>query len=180
MWFSRNPKPEDETVLPPYDFSVALLLPVMERFERSVAILQERARAEAAIYGESLAPLQPGFSEYEITDLERKQGAPFASEVREFLRQWKRVGGGGGFGFHGPDSWVTDEKFAGKRYPDSSYLVVGDYWRYADGDLLIMPLTGETGKVLLYLHEDGPEIEEIAPSFSLALWRMAHEDFEED
>ena len=180
MWFSRKPKHKEETVLPSYDFSEALLLPVMERFEQSVAILQERARAELAIYGESPAPLPPGFSEDEITDLERKQGAAFAAEVREFLQHWKRVEGASGFGFHGPDSWVTDERFTGGKYPNSFYLVVGDYWRYADGDLLIMPLTGETDKVLLYLHEDGPEIEEIAPSFSLVLWRMAHKDFEED
>ncbi len=178
MWFSR--KPRNETILPPYDFSEALLLPVMERFAQSIAILQERARAEAAIYGESLAPLQPGFSEDEIADLERKQGAPFAAEVREFLQHWKRVQGEGGFGFYGPDSWVTDERFTGGKYPNSFYLVVGDYWRYADGDLLIMPLSGETDKVLLYLHEDGSKIEDLAPSFSLALWRMAHEDFEED
>jgi hypothetical protein len=53
--------------------------------------------------------------------------------------------------------------------------MLGDYWRYADGDQLVMPLSGEKNKVFLYLHEHGPNIEEFAPSFSLALWRTAHE-----
>lgn len=163
---------EQKNVLPPYDFSVALALPVTERFEQSVAILQQHAQAEAAIVGEDLLPLQPGFSEDQITEMEQVQKAPFAPEVKDFLRHWKRGGGMSGISFYGPDCWVEDELAA-----KGSFLMIGDYWRYADGDQLVMPLSSATEKVFLYLHEHGPKIEEFAPSFSLALWRMVHETF---
>ena len=153
------------------------MLSVMERFEQSVAILREYARMEASAWGDTPAPLSLGFSENEIAELERVQGASFAPEVKEFLRCWQRIDGDSGFGFYGPDSWMTEESMRG--FGDRLYLVIGDYWRYADGDLLIMPTSGEIDKVFLYLHEDGPKIEELAPSFSLALWRMAHEDVSE-
>ena len=32
------------------------------------------------------------------------------------------------------------------------------------------------GAVVAYLHERGPLYESFAPTFSLALWRMVHED----
>ena len=177
MWPWRKPNDRNENVLPSYDFSEALSLPLMERFEQSAAILRGYAQMEASAWGDTLAPLSPGFSDNEIAELERVQGAPFAPEVREFLRRWQRIEGSGGLGFYGSDSWMTNKSMQG--FEDRLYLVIGDYWRYADGDLLIMPTSGEIDKVFLYLHEDGPKIEELAPSFSLALWRMAHEDFQE-
>ncbi len=166
---------ESESVLPPYDFSEALALPITERFEQSVAILQKHEQAEMVIRGEVSTPNRPGLSAIEIADLERSQGVSFAPEAKEFFRQWKRAEGGSGLGFHSLDRWITDTRLA-----ETAYLIAGDYWRYADGDALIMPLSSETEKVFLYLHEDGPKIEEFAPSFSLALWRMAHDDRDED
>ena len=115
---------EQMNVPPPYDFSAALALSVMERFKRFVATLQEQAQAEAAIYGETLTPLQPGFSDSEIAGSEQGRGTAFALEVREFLRHWNRVEGAGGFNFYGPDSWITDEKFMGKKFDGSYYLVI--------------------------------------------------------
>ncbi len=159
-----------EPVLPPYDFSEALALPVVERFERVLAVLQGQEKQKAALLGEDSNPFSPGFAENEIAELERSQETSFAPEVKEFLRHWKFVGEAGCFDFHGADSWVENDLAA-----RGAYLIIGNNWRYADGDQLVMPLSGETDKVFLYLHEHGPKIEEFAPSFSLALWRMAHE-----
>ena len=142
----------------------------MERFERSVAVLQGWAQEKVDITGDELEPFQPGFSDDEIADLEDSQGAPFAPEVKEFLRHWNRVEGAGGIIFYGAHCWVEAELAA-----SGPWLMLGDYWRYADGDQLVMPLSGEKNKVFLYLHEHGPNIEEFAPSFSLALWRTARE-----
>lgn len=168
----------DPNVLPPYDFSEVQSLTPLERLEQSVKILQGSAQVEAKVRGEVPAPFQPGFSETKIADLEKVQTAVFAPDVKEFLRHWRRIEGIEGLSFYGPDCWLADESTRG--FGDKSYLVIGDYWRYADGDLLIMPTSGETDKVFLFLHEDGPKIEELAPSFSLALWRTAHEDRDED
>ena len=165
-WEEWDKKP----VLPLYNFSEALALPVAERFEGAVAILQEQEKQEAALFGEPSTSFGPGFAASEIADLERVQGSAFAPEVREFLRRWNRVEGISGLGFYGPQCWVEAELAASEPW-----LMIGDYWRYADGDQLVMPLFGQTDKVFLYLHEHGPKIEEFAPSFSLALWRMAHE-----
>ena len=57
------------------------------------------------------------------------------------------------------------------------YLVVGDYFRYADGDQLLLPLDTSDPPVLLYRHENGPSCEQYAPSFSLAVWRLAFESW---
>lgn len=135
-----------------------------------MAILEQQAHEEAAFRDEPLPLLRPGLSENEIADLERLQETAFASELREFLQHWNRFEGITGFSLYGQDSWVEDE-LAEK----GSFLMVGDYWRYACGDQVVMPLNGETDKVFLYLHEHGPKLEEFALSFSLALWRMAHE-----
>ena len=97
---------EAEAILPPYDFSAALALPVMERFERSVVILQEHEKQKADLLGETSTSFGPGFMEDKITELERSQEALFAPEVREFLRHWKFAGEAGCFDFHGADSWV--------------------------------------------------------------------------
>ena len=163
---------EQQDVLPPYDFSEASALPVIERVERSVAILQEQKRQEADIFGEPSIPFGPGLTENEIRDLEQIQEASFAPEFKEFLRHWKYAGGRTGFDIQGVDNWVESDLAA-----KGPHLIIGNNWRYADGDQLVMPLSGETDKVFLYLHEHGPKTEEFAPSFSLALWRMSHEDF---
>jgi hypothetical protein len=49
------------------------------------------------------------------------------------------------------------------------------HWRYADGDQLLFDLDDPSTPVVAYLHEHGPLIEDYAPSFSLALWRMVRE-----
>jgi hypothetical protein len=55
------------------------------------------------------------------------------------------------------------------------YLVFADYWQYADGDHLMFDLNDEAIPVVAHLHEHWL-IEYFAPSFSLALWRMVHEE----
>ena len=64
--------------------------------------------------------------------------------------------------------WVSDQ-----HSTDGLCLVLGYCNQYADGDQWLM-LPGEE-RVLLYLHEFDARIEEFAPSFSLALWRVVHE-----
>jgi hypothetical protein len=164
MFFRREP------VLPVYDFSEALLLSVMQRLEQSVEILQEQARATHAVLGEEPLPPQTGLSEDELAALQEQIGAPIPTEYADFLRYSRQLDGEPGFDICGQTAWPTDEDFATKPY-----LVIGNYYRYADGDALMMPLAEDSEEVVLYLHEDGPKMETFAPSFSLALWRMAHE-----
>lgn len=65
--------------------------------------------------------------------------------------------------------WISDEHMKG-----FSYLVFGYYWRFADGDQLMIDLNDPSLPIVAYLHEY-PAVEYFAPSFSLALWRMVHE-----
>jgi hypothetical protein len=68
--------------------------------------------------------------------------------------------------YRGEGPWLSDQ------HPTSGpALVIGFYWRYADGDQLLIPLDDPSHPVLAYFHEV-PAIEPFAPSFSLALWRL--------
>ena len=80
----------------------------------------------------------------------------------------------GGFdhnGVHVAESvWLSDD-----HMPNRRLLVFGAFWRFADGDQLLIDLDDPTFPVIAYLHEHGPLFERYAPSFSLALWRLVHE-----
>lgn len=164
MFFRREP------LLPAYDFSEALPLSTTQRIEQAVEVLQERARATHALLGEEPLPPRTGMTEDELAALQEEIGAPIPAEYADFLRRWRQIDGEPSYEICGQTAWATDEDFAAKPY-----LVIGNYFRYADGDALMMPLAEDSGEVVLYLHEEGPKMETFAPSFSLALWRMAHE-----
>jgi len=57
-----------------------------------------------------------------------------------------------------------------------AFLAIGDYWRFADGDQLLLALDDSEQPVMAYFHEHEPRIEYFAPSVSLALWRLTHEE----
>ena len=111
-----------------------------------------------------------GLSEDELAAFQEEIGAPIPTEFADFLCRRREIDGEPGFDICGRTAWPTDENFATKPY-----LVIGNYFRYADGDALMLPLEDDHEEVVLYLHEEGPKMEAFAPSFSLALWRMAHE-----
>jgi hypothetical protein len=121
-----------------------------------------------------------GASEEELASLERELGVELPAEYRAFLRRWRYLDLGTGLVIWGLDHegvypgcpWVSES------HPvPGSFLVFGDCWRFADGDQLMFPLDDASRPVVLYLHEERPPaVEPFAPSFSLALWRMVHEE----
>ena len=128
------------------------------------------------------APCVPdaGASENEIQELESRLGLPLPAEYRQFLglcRYLKMSDGTeiGGFSHEGvqvtENPWLSDE-----HRPGVKYLVFANYWRYAEGDQLMFDITDPSRPVVAYLHEHGPLFEFYAPSFSLALWRLVHEN----
>lgn len=165
-------------IIPRFNFTEALRVPVQERFDRSLV----RARRIAAGYQKYCsAPCVPptGASETELAQMEAALGLPLPVEYRLFLERCRYLKMGDGFevgGFDHEGLFVTevpsvsDEHRAGVRY-----LVFANYWWYADGDQIMFDLTDPTHPVVAYLHDHGPAFESFAPSFSLALWRLVHE-----
>lgn len=168
--------------VPPFDFSGALSLPLAERFEVCI----ERARELAADYQSiSEFPCVPaGATDPQIERFETEViRAQLPDEYRQFLRRCRYLKLDDGLEIGGLDHdglavtevpWVSTE-----HRPGVEYLVFANYWRYADGDQLMFDLTEPGRPVVAYLHEHGPLFEHYAPSFSLALWRLVHEDDEE-
>lgn len=167
-------------IVPPYDFSEALALPIATRFER--ALQTARALVVDNSYQDiSDFPCVPttGASETELRDLESHLGVGLPVEYRQFLSRFRylKIDDGcevGGFDHHG--IYVTERPWVSNEHrPQVPYLVFANYWRYADGDQLMFDLSEPTNGVVAYLHEHGPLFEKYAPSFSLALWRLVHE-----
>jgi hypothetical protein len=102
----------------------------------------------------------------------------------QFLEQWRYLVIDDGrkiYGFDHDGVYLSSRPWISHEHSeDNACLVIGDCFQYADGDQLIVRVSG--GKcdqpVLLYLHEAGPKTEVLAPSFSLALWRLVHEELE--
>jgi hypothetical protein len=119
-----------------------------------------------------------GASEAELRRLESQLNMPLHAEYRVFLSRWRYLVMDDGLRVWGLDHdgvsvgwpWASDRHREGVRY-----LVFADYWGYADGDQLMFEVGDPDGAVVAYLHEHGPLYEAFAPSFSLALWRMAEE-----
>ena len=137
--------------------------------------------AQIGYQGFSDFPCIPaGASDAELKDFEQRLvGTPLPDEYRQFLKmsRYLKVGDGievGGLDHEGVHvtaaPWVSDE-----HRPGVKYLVFANYWRYADGDHLMLDLSEPNPPVVAYLHEHGPLFEDYAPSFSLALWRLVHE-----
>jgi hypothetical protein len=168
-------------IVPPYDFAVATRLAVADRIARSMTrarmLLNRSGYQRLCSY-----PCVParGASDDELLALERELETPLPPEYRTFLarHRYLKLNDGyevGGFDHEGlyvtESPWVSPDHRAG-----ASYLVFANYWRYADGDQLMFDLSESEAPVIAYLHEHGPRFELYAPSFSLALWRLVHEE----
>ena len=169
-------------VVAPYNFSDALALNLSERISRSLGRAREIVEQQDGYQSICNFPCVPntGASEEELTKLEIELGRPLPIEYRALLAKCRylkiddgcEIGGFAHEGIHVTESpWLSDE-----HRPDVPYLVFANYWRFADGDQLMFDLSDPTNPVVAYLHEHGLLYEAYAPSFSLALWRLVHED----
>jgi hypothetical protein len=166
-------------IVPAFDFSPALLLPVQERMRQCVNRVRERLTKEGHwdIFGIPPVP-DIGATPEELQAIEAKLGVQLPEEYRAFLGSWRYLILDDGLVVWGLDHegvsvgrpWVSNKHRSGVRY-----LVFGYYWGYADGDQLLIDLDEPKYPVAVYLHEHGPLFESFAPSFSLALWRMVEE-----
>ncbi len=113
-------------------------------------------------------------------EIRTKLGIQLPREYREFLAicRYLKVDDGKEVGGLDQDGlYVTEVPWVSAVHrPGVPYLVFANYWRYADGDQLMFDLSDPSCPVIAYLHEHGPLFEYFAPSFSLALWRVVHED----
>ena len=167
-----------QKVLPTFGFSNAVSLGVIDRIDRCISLARERA-ASYPMPGDIPPVADGGASFDEIASLQTQLGISIPSELRMF---WSRcrylclddglnIGGFDHAGVHVAESvWLSEDHMPGRRF-----LVFGAYWRYADGDQLLMDLDDPAFPVVAFLHEHGPLFERFAPSFTLALWRLVHE-----
>ena len=172
---------DDAWVVPEFDYGEALGMTAVERMERAVEDLRAIYRKHGYYgYEDEGEPAIPpeGATAEEIRELEVSLGVELPDEYKEFLRRWRYSEVGSGVRIYGVKwrgRWVVDEPWVSDEHPTGGpCLVLADCNQYADGDQWLM-MPGEE-RVGLYLHEDGPRIEEFAPSFSLAVWRVVHED----
>lgn len=171
--YSRN-------VLPPFDFRTA----GNHDFPNRLQICIERAKQivrDVALEDILELPRVPNFgvTESELQEFETLIGIPLPFEYRQFLSVCRYISLGdgwevGGFGFNG-DSIVGPPWLSAEHRVGIEYLVFAEYWKYADGDQLLIDIYEPGQPVIAYLHEHGPLFEFYAPSFSLALWRLVHE-----
>jgi hypothetical protein len=171
--------PHPNQVIEDFDFTAALKLSADARMQSSVSLAQRQLvdRGLLGIFG--IPPIPPcGATDAELDGLRLKTGVPLPHEYAAFLRLWRYLILDDGYQIWGLDHkgvsigspWFSDRHRTGHRY-----LVFGQYWRYADGDQLLFDLDDPDTPVVAYLREHGPLYERYAPSFSLALWRMADE-----
>ncbi len=165
-------------ILPDFDFSAMTGLERNEIISRCLSRFRAHVQQIQEHFPEPMLP-EPGGSELEIDELETTVGVPLPEVYREFLRRVRYVVlddvvSIAGLEYNGvsigEDLWVSDE-----HHTQQEVLVFGAYWRYADGDQLVIPLGIDDPPVVAYLHEHGPLFEYFAPSFLGALWRLAFE-----
>src|SRR5438552_2781697 len=171
-------QPDEQSIVPPYDFTSALALTVVERLQQSVEDVKQFHKvigyADWEEESDSVPPAIPpsGGTPQEIVDLQKMLGIELPEEYVEFLLRWRylEIKDGRtiwGLAYNGisrqGSPWVSEE-----HPTDGPCLVFADCWEYADGDQLLIPIQQKKadGPVLLYLHEHGPRIEAYAPSFS--------------
>ena len=167
-------------IVPCYSFQEANSLPLQDRFrlciKQAKKIVLENGYQDLRDY-----PCVPekGATEAELHDLETQLSTVLPLEYREFLamcRYLKLDDGREIGGFDHDGLYVAEKPWVWRRHQEgATYLVFANYWRYADGDQLMLDLTQSAKPVIAYLHEHGPLFEPYAPSFSLALWRLIHE-----
>lgn len=166
-------------IIPPFDFSKAQSLSLANRYD----VCLKRARAQVSANGYqcfSGFPCVPGgATDAELLSLEKRlAGVSLPVEYRQFLAvcRYLKIADGreiGGLDHEGV--YVTARPWVSTHGTGAGYLVIANYWRYADGDQLMFDLSEPGQPVIAYLHEHGPLFEFYAPCFSLALWRLIHE-----
>jgi hypothetical protein len=166
-------------IVPRFNFSKALKYTPDRRIQLCVKRVRDRLMKAGLwdIFGVPPIP-DAGVSEDELQRLESQLGVRLPNEYRLFLKSFRYLVMDDGRRIWGFDHerisiggpWVSEEHRLGVRY-----LVFADCWNYADGDQLMFDLGDPEQVVVAYLHEHGPLYEEFAPSFSLALWRLAYE-----
>lgn len=167
-----------QDVLPEFDFSKAATIAVTDRISCGIEKARELA-ADYPMFGDAPAVSTAGATDIELDELNCRLDGNLNSELRQFYSSCRYlcIDDGvniGGFDHNGvfpaEPLWISNEHF-----PSKKFLVFGAYWRYADGDQLLIDLDDPKQPVVAYLHEHGPLFEYFAPSFSFALWRMTHE-----
>lgn len=167
--------PHRKPILPNYDFSEAQALSVPERLDACLKALPSR-ETEEVTWGVAPVPSE-GATEAELREVERGNGEALPPEYRAFLSLCRYLELGDGLTIWGVGHADNDSPWVSEDHgTDAPCWVIGDYWRYADGDQLLLLPEKPGQPVVLYLHEHGPALEPFAPSFSLALWRLVHEE----
>ncbi len=167
-------------MIPHFDFTEALKLSVPDRYTRCLQIAKKQALGYQKFCDYPCVP-DAGASNDEIARLRSElDGATVPPEYDAFLRRCRyvKIDDGtevGGFDHEGlyvtEVPWLSTQHRKGYRY-----LVFANYWKYSDGDQLMIDLDDPSHPVIAYLHSHGPLFESYAPSFSLALWRLVHEE----
>ena len=167
-------------VIPSFDFGAAMAILPEKRCSICAETVTQRMKA-AGLWDLFDIPPVPdsGATDEELAKLESQLGVNLPREYRDFLCGWRYLMISDGRQIWGFDHegvsigspWVSSE-----HRPDTRYLVFGDYSGYGDGDQLLFDIDDPGQTVVAYLHEHGPLYETFAPSFSLALWRMVHEN----
>jgi hypothetical protein len=167
-------------VIPAFDFSPAEKLSCAER----ISVVLNTARSIVAHNGyQSLNDFScvpdSGATSEELAALETELEIPLPIEYRQFLMIARYLKISDGTEIGGLDAsgvYVTERPWVSDKHKrDHEYLVFANYWMYADGDQLLIDVSDLNGPVYAYLHEQGGLIEQYAPSFSLAAWRLVHE-----
>jgi hypothetical protein len=121
----------------------------------------------------------PGATEAEIQEFEQTNGVALPSEYREFLKvaRYLKIDDGMEVGGLPLELSITETPWVSRDHRRGvKYLVFANYWYYADGDQLMFDLSEPGQPIVAYLHDHGPLFEAFAPTFSLALWRLIHEN----
>jgi hypothetical protein len=168
-------------IVPRFDFSDAIGFSLPQRFSRSLEKARDRVE-QSGYQGISEFPCVPfkGACEEELAKLETTLGIQLPAEYRQFLAitRYLKIDDGrevGGLDHNG--LFVTERPWVSNQHlPGEAFLVFANFWQFADGDQLMFDLS-EPIPVVAYLHEHGPLFEVYAPSFSLALWRLVHEEW---
>jgi hypothetical protein len=168
-------------LLPPFDFSTASRLSVDARVQQCIATIQQLHAESDYLDLCELPPLpMSGASPEELSALEYALALTLPDDYRYLLSicRYVEIAPGAciyglsynGIYLSGPPYVLDDLAIPG------TFLAIGDYWRFADGDQLLLALDDPDQPVVTYFHEDGPRIEYFAPSVSLALWRLTYEE----
>ena len=161
-----------------YDFSFARQLALGERFQRVVARFQEEYEAKEPRADPPFLPIPAtGFEPKELLQFELNVDHLLPHEYRQFLRSWRYLAPGPGLTIWGQTA--SGEPVGERPYiftdhrSEREYLVFAEYWHFGEGDHLMMETGQDQNQVYLSPHSRPEERIFYAPTFSLALCRLA-------